>query len=158
MKYLFDRRVKIFATAMVAMLLIATCSSGPLVQAAADKEVRRLCAIDGGVKVYETVTLPAERFDNWGNVIGLQIKGNAKPTDDYYSELETQTLQDGNLRIVRVVARVLRRSDAKVLGESVRYGRGGGDVPGPWHPSTYDCPSIAESTGKLQSSVFRQQN
>ncbi len=28
-----------------------------------DREVERLCAIDGGVKVYETVTLPPDKFD-----------------------------------------------------------------------------------------------
>ncbi|MBP9101513.1 MAG: hypothetical protein KBF68_09110 [Nitrosomonas sp.] len=32
-----------------------------------DREVKRLCAIDGGIKVYETVKLPAERFGkDWG--------------------------------------------------------------------------------------------
>jgi hypothetical protein len=36
-------------------------------QMAADSEVRRLCAIDGGIKVYERVVLPAARFDQWGN-------------------------------------------------------------------------------------------
>ncbi|MCL2075403.1 MAG: hypothetical protein FWH15_02970 [Betaproteobacteria bacterium] len=33
-----------------------------------DAEVNRLCAIDGGVKVYETVTLPPEKFNEWGNI------------------------------------------------------------------------------------------
>ena len=33
-----------------------------------DAEVRRLCAIDGGVKVYETVKLPADKFNQWGQV------------------------------------------------------------------------------------------
>ncbi|MBU0501103.1 MAG: hypothetical protein KJ675_07880 [Gammaproteobacteria bacterium] len=28
-----------------------------------DAKVREFCAIDGGVRVYETVALPAERFD-----------------------------------------------------------------------------------------------
>ena len=31
-----------------------------------DKEVDRLCAVDGGIKVYETVKLPADQFNEWG--------------------------------------------------------------------------------------------
>lgn len=38
-----------------------------------DSEVKRLCAIDSGIKVYETVKLPAEIFDKWG-VIKIPIK------------------------------------------------------------------------------------
>jgi hypothetical protein len=137
--------------------LLVACSSGPLVKAAADAEVDRLCAIDGGIKVYETVMLPPERFDKWGN-IGVRIKENAAPTDDYYSDGETKFLREGHLTIVRFSSRIVRRSDAKVLGEAIQYGRGGGDVPGPWHPSGYECPSLSESIGKLQSSVFRKKN
>jgi hypothetical protein len=33
-----------------------------------DREVKRLCAIDGGITVYETVKLPAERFDGYGQI------------------------------------------------------------------------------------------
>lgn len=33
-----------------------------------DIQVSSLCAKDGGVKVYETVKLPAERFDQWGQI------------------------------------------------------------------------------------------
>lgn len=33
-----------------------------------DKEVDRLCAIDGGIKVYETVLLPPDKFNQWGEV------------------------------------------------------------------------------------------
>ena len=38
-----------------------------------DREVKRLCAIDGGIKVYETVKLPAERFDQYGQIFILSI-------------------------------------------------------------------------------------
>ncbi|UJP03539.1 MAG: hypothetical protein LZF85_03550 [Nitrosomonas sp.] len=33
-----------------------------------DREVDRLCAIDGGIKVYETVVLPADKFDKSGRI------------------------------------------------------------------------------------------
>ena len=41
--------------------------------------------------------------------------------------------------------RVLRRSEQKLLGETVLYGRGGGDLPGPWHDSSFVCPSYADA-------------
>lgn len=150
----FDMKSKVY---ILAIPLLVACSSGPLVKAAADAEVDRLCAIDGGVKVYEAVTLPAERFNQWGN-IGVRIKKHASPIDEYYSDGETQFLRKGHLTIVRFSSRIVRRSDAKVLGEAIHYGRGGGDIPGPWHPSGYECPSIAESTGKLESSIFRRRD
>jgi hypothetical protein len=36
----------------------------------ADNLVDELCAKDGGVKVYETVILPKERFNEWGQFKG----------------------------------------------------------------------------------------
>ncbi len=48
------------------LLLMASCATQT--QMALDAEVRRLCAIDGGVKVYETVKLPPDKFDKWGMV------------------------------------------------------------------------------------------
>ena len=33
-----------------------------------DREVERLCAIDGGIKVYETVKLSAERIEQYGQI------------------------------------------------------------------------------------------
>ena len=116
-----------------------------------DTQVRELCAKDGGVKVYEQVVLPVERFDKWGNV-DVPNKRHAKQYDEYYFEPETAYLKQGSPVLVRTVTRIIRRSDGKVLGESVRYGRGGGDLPGPWEPSTFDCPPIVELG--LESSIF----
>lgn len=119
----------------------------------ADQQVRELCAKDGGVRVYETVTLPAERFDKWGNV-GIPEKSRAKQTDEYYYESEIHYYQEGNPTLLRSRSWVVRKSDGKVLGEAVSYGRGGGDMPGPWHGSSFHCPPIAETEGKLESSIF----
>lgn len=60
-----------------------------------DREVRELCAKDGGVKVYETVRLPSERFDKWGNV-GIPNKRYAKSSDEYYFESEDHHFRQGN--------------------------------------------------------------
>jgi len=33
----------------------------------------------------------------------------------------------------------------KLLGEVVMYHRAGGDLPGPWMPSSYHCPAALEA-------------
>lgn len=106
------------------LLPLAACSATPS-KSELDAEVKRLCAIDGGIKVYETVRLPAERFDQHGNV-RIPSKTKAKPTDEYYYDSETVYLREGDPTVIRMVTRIVRRNDEKVLGESVRYARGGG--------------------------------
>jgi len=120
----------------------------------ADKQVRELCAKDGGVRVYETVTLPAERFDKWGNV-NIPNKQYVKPTDEYYFESEDQYVQRGNPKILRMTTRMIRRSDGKILGDSIRYARSGGDLPGPWHGTSFGCPKLPMN---LDSSIFLKGN
>lgn len=117
-----------------------------------DAEVKRLCAIDGGIKVYETVTLPADRFDSFGN-IGVRNIQSAKPSDEYYFKANDIFLRSGDPTLIRSVTQIIRRKDEKILGESIRYGRGGGDIPGPGHPSTFDCPSIKDL--RLEASIFK---
>jgi hypothetical protein len=121
-----------------------------------DMEVQRLCAIDGGVKVYEQVKLPAEQYDAYAqrNWI-LPDKAQAKPEDEYFSETDRHYFLNGNPEMSRRQYRVIRRSDAKVLGEMVRYGRGGGDLPGPWHPSSFTCPRPTEGP-YLEPSIFQK--
>lgn len=117
-----------------------------------DAEVDRLCAIDGGIKVYEMVRLPAERFNKYGN-IGLRTKQYAKPTDEYYLEMKDFVIKTGEPSLVKHVVRVIRRSDEKAMGDSIHYGRGGGDIPGPWHPSSHTCPDLTAQLG-LENSIF----
>ncbi len=119
-----------------------------------DTLVNRMCREDGGVKVYETVKLPAERFDKYGNV-HIPDKKDAKPEDEYYYVSETKFLREDSPKVIRMRTQIIRRNDAKVLGESVRYGRGGGDLPGPWHPSSFTCPSPTEKP-YLEPSVFHK--
>ena len=117
-----------------------------------DAEVRRLCAIDGGVKVYETVVLPPNKFDVFGNVT-IPSKTDAAPNDEYYFERETHYYRKGNPELSSSRHRIVRRSDGKTLGEAVRYARGGGDLPGPWQASTFICPD-PRLPPSLEKSVF----
>jgi len=123
-----------------------------------DQQLEELCKQDGGVKVYETVTLSPEMFDRWGDPFpGWQGR---KPEDrlgpDYLFMRETVYLKDGDPfkgegRLGRTTYRIYRRSDNKLLGKDVLYIRSGGDFIVFNHPSSKSCP-VGESD--LIRSVF----
>ena len=125
-------------------LLVSGCTTP--IQAELDAEVKRLCAVDGGVKVYEQVRLPPDRFNRYGQVNfyratqgenGLGPEYLFRETEEYYRR--------GNPQMSRIHMQVIRRSDNKLLGETVIYVRGGGDLPGPWHGSSFACPPFEEA-------------
>ncbi|WP_154716613.1 hypothetical protein [Sterolibacterium denitrificans] len=125
-----------------------------------DAEVRELCAKDGGIKVYEKVTLPPEKFDQYGN-IRIPTKKDAKPSDEYYYDDEDTYFRKGDPydgpNMWRSHTKVVRRSDGKVLGESIRYTRVGGDIPGPWHPSHFSCYDM-DIPMDLEKSIFTERS
>jgi hypothetical protein len=144
-----DRRMKKLISILLFLPLVASCATPG--KAELDAEVRRLCAIDGGIKVYETVKLPPEKFDKYGNVT-IPAQDSAKPEDEYFYEHEMIHYREGNPSLSKEHFKIIRRSDGKVLGESIRYWRGGGDLPGPWHPSSFSCPPTAQPG--LETSIF----
>ncbi len=125
------------------------------VKAYYDRQVRELCAKDGGVRVYETVRLPAEKFDELKrkNFV-LPDKSQIKPTDEYYYVSEDYYYRKGYLNMLRMQHQIIRRADGKVLGESIRYGRGGGDLPGPWHESSFMCPDPVRQPSNFEISIL----
>ena len=131
---------KVWIGGVAATLLLAGCEKARL-----DEEVRRLCEKDGGIKVYETVRLPPEKFDKFG-VVSIPIKEKTKPGDEYFYEWDIQYLKKGNPEMWRDHFRVIRVRDTKVLGEAIGYSRRGGDLPGPWHDSSFACPDGADIT------------
>lgn len=137
---------------LVAMVVAALQGCATPSQIAADAEVKRLCAIDGGVKVYETVKMPPDRFDRDGK-FPIRDKDSA-PGSDYYLEQETTELLAGDPRITKYTYKVIRRKDKKIMSISIRYVRGGGDISGPGFPSSFFCPPISKDTPSAVSSVF----
>lgn len=121
-----------------------------------DSQVREMCEKDGGVRAYEAVRLPAAEYDqlqrsNWTLPNQLQ----AQVTDPYFYVAETERLRKSDPTIVRMHTRIFRRADGKVLGEIVRFSRGGGDLPGPWHPTSFTCPDPLAGP-YLESSIFQK--
>lgn len=157
--WLWRRMDSLMARGLIAVAFMAVLS-GLLWLAVgekwqADRQVWELCAKDGGARVYETVRLPAEKFDELKrrNFV-LPEKMRAKPTDEYYDETARHYYKKGRLNILRTQHRIIRRSDGKVLGESVRYGRAGGDLPGPWHHSSFICPDPVRQRSNFESAIF----
>lgn len=117
-----------------------------------DEQVRKLCAMDGGIKVYEKVILPAQQFNEYGEIL-VPLRVNAKPWDEYLFDWETLYFKKGNPAMWRSHFKLIRRKDGKLLGESVAYSRRGGDFPGPWHDSSFGCPDGSDIKD-LNRSVF----
>lgn len=121
-----------------------------------DAQVREMCAKDGGIKVYETVTLPAEMFNKWGQVDFYHpTQGENALGQEYVFKEDTQYYRQDNPQMSRVHYQVLRRADGKLLGETILYDRIGGDLPGPWHHSSFACPDINKAGSiALFSKIF----
>jgi hypothetical protein len=117
-----------------------------------DFKVDRLCSKDGGIKVYETVTLPAEKLDKWGLPVfdkGTLDENTLGP--EYIYKWERTYLREGLLlEVYRYPTEITRRCDGKKLGEATRYKRSGGCffhliLPGgPGCGGSYSCPSDRE--------------
>ena len=138
---------------LAAAFLLAGCEKARL-----DQQVKELCVKDGGIKVYETVKLPADRFDQWGMVKPYDPtqKENALGPD-YIVKWTVQHYRDGEPSMRRDHFQVIRQSDLKLLGEAISYSRRGGDIPGPWHPSSLRCPDQADDV-MLIKQVFIHSN
>ena len=137
-------RMKIFFTLLFAvtiMPLLSACATPS--QILTDAKVRELCEKDGGIKVYETVRLPAEKFRRYTQFLTTVPFQELKEDDEYYLVWNVSELKDGNPNLSSDHFQIIRRSDLRILGEATSYIRKGGDVPGPWHISSYRCPDKA---------------
>jgi hypothetical protein len=142
------RRNQLFAL-LICALLVSGCERA---KTKLDREVDRLCAIDGGVKIYETVTLSAENFGPNGEVFPqyqhLTSKGGGYGPD-FIGRSERKILIQGDPKVVRSVVQIIRKRDNKTLGESTNYSREGGDFYSLSPPSVYDCKQYIESKVQL---------
>ena len=138
-------------------LVVSACATPN--QMAADAEVKRLCAIDGGIKVYETVKLPANKFNEWGQPNFFRpSQGENALGPEYIYRSEIIYLDRGNPSLRKDRELIFRKADMRLLGEATTYVRGGGDVPGPWQPSAYRCPNALNAEGAmLMNRVFTKQ-
>jgi hypothetical protein len=142
------RRLARFVLVGAPLVCLAGCERYSL-----DRKMEELCKKDGGVKVYETVTLPASEFSPEGLPL-YKYQTLAKSREDYlgpdYRYVEEVVIlvgkdadiEKGEGRLTRRHTAIYRRSDGRLLGESVSYGRGGGDgFMFGFAPSGNHCPN-----------------
>lgn len=108
-----------------------------------DAQVREMCAKDGGVTIYEQIvvtTAQAEKLPKVAGLFGVAPESLAKPDEPAFIRIHLTMIREGNPSVVREQEDIVRRSDGRVVGQAIRYGRGGGDMPSPAHPSGFSCP------------------
>lgn len=118
----------------------------------ADMRVNRLCAKDGGIRVYESVPLTPDLLDEAGR-ISIPDQARAKPSDPYFYMARRDVVVDGRAKVTRRQVQVVRKVDGKILGEKISYSRTGGELPGPWHSSGFTCPS-PDVSRRFESEIF----
>lgn len=115
-----------------------------------DREVDRLCAVDGGMRVFETVHLPKELFgpppyEHVFHEYRMRRIDEGRLGLSYIHKEESKILVQGSPALGRYRSLILRVRDQKVLAEFVVYKRSGGDFPGPWEPSVKTCGQEEQS-------------
>ncbi|HND55229.1 MAG TPA: hypothetical protein PLV92_22600 [Pirellulaceae bacterium] len=120
----------------------------------ADWKVDRLCKHDGGVKVFETDSPPAEFRMPDGNV-DIEALYRAKPGQSYHLTHGWTKVKSTEPEIVRLEIRLLRDRDSKLLGTSVTYIRPVQSQGIPFlHRDGYTCPRSGELEGLIASVFF----
>lgn len=128
----------------------------------ANKLVDELCAKDGDIIIYETVTLPKERFNEYGQFI-IHDKDYIRLGDEYFTKWETQIIK-GNFDYTSLLPRVIRDhysinrvKDGKLLAEFIAYRQGGGEAMGfALVSSGHSCPLVSDLD--LAAKVFIKTN
>ncbi len=129
----------------------------------ANKLVDELCAKDGGIKVYETVTLPKERFNEWGQFVIPPDKRYLKPKDEYFMQINSETIIGNNdyssllPRVRKDNVSIIRVKDNRKLAEYISYVQDGGEAIGfSLTRANYSCPKVSDL--ELVASVFVKEN
>ncbi len=109
-----------------------------------DYRIEQMCEVDGGDTVYEKVFLDRLEFTKYFGSSGEIIapwEGSSRRSDyKFLSRYEKTYIRKRNPEVSRNVTTIFRSSDKQVLGKSVYYHRGGGDLPTIIsHPSGYSC-------------------
>lgn len=136
------RRLIALTLAIAVLLLAAGCERA---KTKLDREVDRLCAIDGGVHIYETVKLGKDNFGSDGEAFPqyrAQVISGGGLGPNYKWNSITKKIVDGDPSLTKWEQVISRVQDGKVMGRRIVYVRGGGDLPGPWAPSEYSCRNV----------------
>ena len=136
--------LRVFVAASLIAMLAGCMGYVPGRQSYWDSRVKGFCELDGGVTVYETVTLTREEHRRVSDILALRLtKRNDADSDKkpYVIEVVSTKINASNPEVARAETLIRRRSDGKVLGQAVQYWRRGGDIPtGITEASSFICP------------------
>lgn len=156
------RSVNSLSVAAISAFLLCGCERWAL-----DQQMKELCKTDGGIRVYEKVTLPASEFSNIGQPFARYERAAKSRADllgpDYRYVEERKFIvgphanaQKGEGQLTRWYHAIYRRADGRLLGESVRYNRSGGDgITLGFQPSGKNCPPLMNG---LAQTVFTKED
>lgn len=141
------RRLVAIPITATLLLALAGCERWAL-----DRQMEELCKKDGGIKVYETVTLPASDFNQFGEPLGRYIQTKKSEDERFGPDYKYVLKRDfvvgpkaradlGEGQLTRWYQAIYRRADNKLLGEQIWYARSGGDgFTFGFQPSGKECP------------------
>ena len=147
--------IKWFAVFSLSLLVVSCTGCSTIRKAYWDHKVKELCLKDAGVTVYEKVGMRKEEYDKFRL---LDFDKN-DPSQKYYTvSNDTYLKKDKGLDgmwVKKYEEVAIRKSDTKVLGNRVSFGRRGGDsIIFSWmHPSSFGCHSMGIRQD-LQQSIF----
>ena len=112
-----------------------------------DSKVKALCEKEGGVTVFEVVTLtPSEYLRNKGKGGVVNVPPEKSPYANKFEFLQKRdrtSLNISNPEVWKTETLIYRKSDNSILGKYITFTRRGGDFPtGISHPSSFTCRDI----------------
>ena len=142
--------------AVIALLILLVFGFYEGRKAYWDSKVREMCEKDGGVTVFEHVTISEEEYERLRGIQGglpIPFADDTKNKEyPYFRDTNQSRIREWNPEVARLEMSIKRRSDGKILARSVHYWRRGGDIPtGIFHDSSFGCPEQSV----LSREIFR---
>lgn len=133
----------VFGLIGLLALLFALCE---LNKAYWDYRIAEMCKKDGGLHIFESITISHDEFLAWGGQDG--VPGVPIPLEDkkridipIFERSELTTIHQNQPHAWRSVSEYIHINDGKVLARNIFYSRRGGDFPSPMHESHFSCPN-----------------
>jgi hypothetical protein len=153
---------------LIIILLFGSLASSWGYQEYWDQEVKALCLKDGGVHIYEKVTLSKEDYEkNNGNngYISIPDYRHAKEHHDYYNKSEQTFIYELNnelsyLDVYRLEFKTYRKSDKKLMSAFISYSRRGGEFLRGlgFHPGSYSCSDIQSLKERYKRKFYQYED
>lgn len=141
-------------THVFVLLTVALMLSG-CEQARVDAQMEELCKRDGGIKIYEKISLPKEDFDQGG--VPTLFNGWNQTQSGYMFVSKFEEIKSSKPTLSKTTASIIRERDGKALGTYIYYTRIGGLILTLGSDPARNCPSNARESIFLKT-IFVQSN